>query len=117
LEVSSAVLLKKIRSGTHSDPEFGRRGGGVSYIDARKKKVPERRSGMRPCEKELTGRRTVAKIRLEVSGHGLILRYCSGIRLERLRKTTKNRHNSRSPGRDLNPGPPEYEVGMLTTLL
>jgi hypothetical protein len=24
-------------------------------------------------------------------------------------------HNSRSPGRDLNPGPPEYEAGVLTT--
>jgi hypothetical protein len=37
LEVSSAVI-KKIRSGTRSDPEFDRRGGGVSYIDARKKR-------------------------------------------------------------------------------
>jgi hypothetical protein len=24
-------------------------------------------------------------------------------------------HNSRSPGRDSNPGPPEYEAGVLTT--
>jgi hypothetical protein len=25
------------RTGTHSDPKFGRRGGGVSYIDAKKR--------------------------------------------------------------------------------
>jgi hypothetical protein len=33
----SAIFLKKMGSGTHSDPKFGRRGGGVSYIDYRKK--------------------------------------------------------------------------------
>jgi hypothetical protein len=39
-----------------------------------------------------------------------------GICLEGLRKTTKNlSQDSRSPGRDLNPGPPEYEAGVLTT--
>jgi hypothetical protein len=33
--------------------------------------------------------------------------------LEGLRKTTKNlSHDSRSPGRDLNTGPPEYEAGL-----
>jgi hypothetical protein len=35
------------------------------------------------------------------------------------RKTKENheklRRNSRSPGRDLNPEPPEYETGVLTT--
>jgi hypothetical protein len=32
--------------------------------------------------------------------------------LEGLRKNTKNlSHNSRSPDRDLNPGPHQYEVG------
>jgi hypothetical protein len=42
--------------------------------------------------------------------------YYPGICLERLRKTTKHvSHNSRSPDRDLNPEPPEYEVGKLTT--
>jgi hypothetical protein len=52
------------------------------------------------------------------TGHGLILRKYPGIRLEGLRKTTKNLIlDSRSPGRDLNPGPSEYEVGMLTTRL
>jgi hypothetical protein len=30
-------FLNKIDSGTHSDPKFGQRRGGVSYIDARKK--------------------------------------------------------------------------------
>jgi hypothetical protein len=35
---NSAIFLKKIGSETHSDPKFGRRGGGVNYIDARKKK-------------------------------------------------------------------------------
>jgi hypothetical protein len=43
-------------------------------------------------------------------------RYYLGICLEGLRKTTKNLSQvSRSPGRDLNPGPPEYEAGVLTT--
>jgi hypothetical protein len=35
--VFSAIFLKKIGSGTHSDRKFGWRGGGISYIDARKK--------------------------------------------------------------------------------
>jgi hypothetical protein len=44
------------------------------------------------------------------------LRYYPGICLEGLTKTTKNlSQHSRSPGRDLNPGPPEYEAGVLTT--
>jgi hypothetical protein len=44
------------------------------------------------------------------------LRYYSGICQERLRKTTKNlSQDSRSLGRDLNPGRPEYEAGVLTT--
>jgi hypothetical protein len=35
--------------------------------------------------------------------------------LESLRKTTKTlSHVSRSPGRNLNSGPPEYDAGMLT---
>jgi hypothetical protein len=42
------------------------------------------------------------------------LRYYPGICLEGLRKTTKKtRQYIRSPGRDLNPGPPEYEVGEI----
>jgi hypothetical protein len=37
--------------------------------------------------------------------------------VEGLRITTKNlSHDSRSPGRDINPGPPEYEAGVLLTL-
>jgi hypothetical protein len=36
--IINAIFLKKIGSGTHSDPKFGRRGGGVSYIDDRKKR-------------------------------------------------------------------------------
>jgi hypothetical protein len=44
------------------------------------------------------------------------LKYYPGIRLEGRRKTTKTlSQDSWSPGRDLNPGPPEYEAGMLTT--
>jgi hypothetical protein len=35
--VISAIFQKKIGSGTHSDSKFDRRGGGVSYLDARKK--------------------------------------------------------------------------------
>jgi hypothetical protein len=42
-------------------------------------------------------------------------RYYPGICLERLRKTTKNlSQDIPSMGRDLNAGPPEYEVGVLT---
>jgi hypothetical protein len=44
------------------------------------------------------------------------LRYYPRIWLDRTRKTIKNlSQDSRSPGRDLNPGPPEYEAGVLTT--
>jgi hypothetical protein len=32
-----AIFLKEIGSGTNIDPKFGRRGGDVSYIDAREK--------------------------------------------------------------------------------
>jgi hypothetical protein len=40
------------------------------------------------------------------------IRYYLGIRLERLRKITRNLRIS--PRRNLNPGPTEYEAGMLT---
>jgi hypothetical protein len=50
------------------------------------------------------------------SGGGLITRYYPGIRLEGLRKTTKDlNRDSQSPGRDVSPGPPEFEAGVLTT--
>jgi hypothetical protein len=53
---------------------------------------------------------------LEGSGRGLIFRYYSGSHLEGLRKTKINLdQDSRSPGRNLNLGPPEYEAGILTT--
>jgi hypothetical protein len=42
----------------HSDPKFGLRGGGVSYIEV--KKVPECRSALLPSEKELQKRRSRA---------------------------------------------------------
>jgi hypothetical protein len=46
------------------------------------------------------------------------LRYYPNICLEGLRKTTKSlSQDSRSPGRDLNLGPPKYEAGVLTTQL
>jgi hypothetical protein len=52
------------------------------------------------------------------SGRGLILRYYPGIVVESLRKITKNlSQDSRSPGRDLNPGPPEYESEVLAFVL
>jgi hypothetical protein len=39
-----------------------------------------------------------------------------GIRLEGLRKTTKTLNQyTQSPGRESNPKPPEYEIGVLTT--
>jgi hypothetical protein len=41
---------------------------------------------------------------------GTNYRYYPGIWVEGLRKTS-----ARSPGRDLKPGPPEYEVGVLPT--
>jgi hypothetical protein len=41
--------------------------------------------------------------------------YNPGICLERLRKTTKNLSGYQSPGRDFNPGPPEYEAEVLNT--
>jgi hypothetical protein len=45
-----------------------------------------------------------------------ILRHYPDIRLKDLRKTTKNlSQDRRSPGRDLNPGPPEYEAVVLNT--
>jgi hypothetical protein len=41
--------------------------------------------------------------------------FCSGTCLESPRKITKNLSQySRSLGRHLNPGPPEYEAGVLT---
>jgi hypothetical protein len=50
------------------------------------------------------------------NGGSLILWYYAGIRLEGLRITTKPlREGMRSLGRYLNPGPPEYVAGVLTT--
>jgi hypothetical protein len=48
--LSSAIFLKKIGSRMHSDLKFSRRGGGVSYINAREKKILERYSGLRPLK-------------------------------------------------------------------
>jgi hypothetical protein len=51
--------------------------------------------------------------------HGLIcpnLKHYPVIRLEKLRKITKERsQDSRSPDRDLDLGPPKYEAVVLTT--
>jgi hypothetical protein len=38
LLVISAISLQKTGSGTHSDPKYSRTRGGVSYINARKKR-------------------------------------------------------------------------------
>jgi hypothetical protein len=54
-------------------------------------------------------------LRRYVYAFGLILRQYPGIRLEGLKTTTKNQGNL-SPSQDLNPGLPEYEAGVLTTL-
>jgi hypothetical protein len=49
------------------------------------------------------------------SGRGIILKYYPGIRLEGLRITTKTSIRiAGRRGRDLNPGTPEYEAGVLT---
>jgi hypothetical protein len=46
----------------------------------------------------------------------VILRHYPSIHLKGLRRTTKNfSQDNRSPGQDLNPGPPEYEAGVYTT--
>jgi hypothetical protein len=45
----------------------------------------------------------------------LILRYYPRIRLEGLGKTAKPLQDSRTPGPDLKPEPPEYEAGVLIT--
>jgi hypothetical protein len=53
---------------------------------------------------------------LEGSGRILILRYYTGIRLEGLRKSTRIlSQDSRSSVRKLNPGPIQYEAGVLIT--
>jgi hypothetical protein len=50
---------------------------------------------------------------MEGNGRNIILRHYLDIFLERLRKTTKTpSQDKRSPGRDLNLGPPEFEAGM-----
>jgi hypothetical protein len=51
---------------------------------------------------------------LKGSSLGLILRYCPDIHLEGLKKPQNLCQDSRSLGRDLKPGPPEYEAGVLS---
>jgi hypothetical protein len=53
---------------------------------------------------------------VEGSGRVPIIRYYPILSMEGLRKTIKNlSQHSRSPSRDLNPGPAEYEARLLTT--
>jgi hypothetical protein len=55
---------------------------------------------------------------LEGSCRGIILRYYFNIYLQGLRKITKNlSQDSRSPGRDLNLGPPANAVIMFKNVL
>jgi hypothetical protein len=51
---------------------------------------------------------------VEGKGRGLIFKLHTNNRLEGLRKATKTQ-DMRYPGRDLNPGPHQYEAGVLTT--
>jgi hypothetical protein len=52
---------------------------------------------------------------VERSGCCIVLRLFPGIRLDRLRKSTRIlSQDSRSSIRDLNPKTPEYETGVLT---
>jgi hypothetical protein len=51
---------------------------------------------------------------LKGSGGRLILRNYPGIRLDGCEENQENSQNSQSPDRDLNPGPLEYEAGVLT---
>jgi hypothetical protein len=53
---------------------------------------------------------------LEGSDRGLILTCYPGNHLKEMGKTTKACQNIRSPGRNLNMGPPKYETGVITTL-
>jgi hypothetical protein len=53
LVYTSALFSKENKLlNAQSGPKFGRRGGGISYIDSRKK-VLERHSDLHPSEKEL----------------------------------------------------------------
>jgi hypothetical protein len=53
---------------------------------------------------------------LEVGGRGLSFKLLSSIRLEERKDNTKIlSQDNRSPGRDLNPVPPEYEAEVLIT--
>jgi hypothetical protein len=48
---------------------------------------------------------------LEGGDRGLILRYYPGICLQGLRETTKDlRQDKQYQGRNMNPGPPEYNI-------
>jgi hypothetical protein len=51
--VTSAIFLKKMGSGTHSDRKFGLKCGEVLVKSLSGEKVPERRFGLGPSEKEL----------------------------------------------------------------
>jgi hypothetical protein len=52
---------------------------------------------------------------VEGGGRVLIFRYCPDIRVELKKITKKLSQDSLSPGRDLNPGPPEHEARVLIT--
>jgi hypothetical protein len=52
---------------------------------------------------------------LEGSDRGLILRGCSRIRLEELRKTIRSQSEFPDSRPRFDPGAPEYEAGVLTT--
>jgi len=69
--ITSTIFQKKIVSRTYGDPKFGRRGRGVSYFEARIK-VPERRSGFRPSEKERQERRSDAFCHRSTPGYNCI---------------------------------------------
>jgi hypothetical protein len=54
---------------------------------------------------------------LKEIGRGIILRYYPRIRQEGLRKATKKHgEDSQPPGRNLNPGTPEYEAGATVKM-
>jgi hypothetical protein len=65
IHTESAIFLKKINSGTHSDPTFGQRVRGVTYIDSRGNKVLEHHPGLCP-EKELLEQGSVTRIPLYI---------------------------------------------------
>jgi hypothetical protein len=69
LDICSAIFLKKEVPERKQWPKIPSEGGDVTCINARKNKVPERRSGLRPSKKELPKRRSGAFLHRNTPGY------------------------------------------------